>query len=69
VLPRDRPFIRVGLRLMNVWFRLRGLAYRAFAHPNARVDALVAEAGLRPASERETFFWRVVLYDRVAAST
>jgi SAM-dependent methyltransferase len=68
VLPRDRLLIRVGLRLLNVWFRLRGLAYRAFAHSNDRVDALVAEAGLRSASEGRTFFWRVVLYERAAAS-
>jgi len=67
VLPRDRAIIRWGLRLMNVWFRLRGLTYRSFAHPNERVDAIVGEAGLRPRSEARTFFWRVVLYDRPSA--
>jgi magnesium-protoporphyrin O-methyltransferase len=67
VLPRDRRFVRWGIRLMNVWFRVRGLAYRAFAHPNAVVDALAAEEGLHPAVERRTFFWRVVLYERVEA--
>jgi SAM-dependent methyltransferase len=66
VLPRDRSIIRWGLRLMNVWFRIRGLTYRAFAHSNAHVDVIVEEAGLRPASEAHTFFWRVVLYDRSA---
>ena len=66
VLPRDRGILRWGLRLMNVWFRLRGIRYRSFAHPNARVDALVAEAGLRPTREERTFVWRVVLYERVA---
>ena len=49
VLPRDRAIIRSGLRLMNVWFRVRGMTYRAFAHPNDRIDAIVEEAGLRPA--------------------
>jgi magnesium-protoporphyrin O-methyltransferase len=66
VLPRDRGFIRVGLAVVNAWYRLRGRAYRAFVHPVARVDALAAEAGLRPAAEAVTTFWRVVLYARAA---
>jgi magnesium-protoporphyrin O-methyltransferase len=64
VLPRDRAFIRIGMRLLNAWYRLRGWAYRGYTHPNARVDALAAEAGLRPASERFTLVWRVVLFER-----
>ena len=64
VLPRDRWILRVGLGVMNVWFRIRGMRYRSFVHSNARVDAVVAEAGLRPRREERTFMWRVVLYDR-----
>ena len=68
VLPRDRAIVRFGLRLANVWFRLRGFTYRSFVHSNARVDAVVAEAGLRPVREERTFVWRVVLYERGTAS-
>ena len=68
VLPRDRAVIRWGLRVLNVWFRIRGFGYRSFAHPNRRVDALAAEAGLRVAREVETFVWRVVLYERGGAT-
>ena len=67
VLPRDRWVLRWWLRLLNVWFRLRGIGYRSFAHPNARIDAIVAESGLRPTREEQTFVWRVVLYERAAA--
>jgi hypothetical protein len=35
-------------------------------HPNARVDALAAEAGFRPTAEATTLAWRVVLYARAA---
>jgi hypothetical protein len=66
VLPRDRGFIRLGLAVVNAWYRLRGRAYRAFVHPTERVDALAAEAGLRPANEASTTFWRVVLYAKPA---
>lgn len=64
VLPRDRALIRSGLRFLNLWYRARRSPYRAFAHPNDRVDAILADAGLRPAREAHTFFWRVVLYAR-----
>ena len=66
VLPRDRMLMRWGARLINLWYRLRGVAYRAYVHPNARVDAVVAEAGLHAAREERTFVWRVVLYDRAS---
>jgi magnesium-protoporphyrin O-methyltransferase len=67
VLPRDRAVLRLGLWFVNLWYRLRGVAYRAYVHPNARVDAIAAEAGLRPAAEERTFVWRVVLYERAGA--
>ena len=68
VLPRDRSTIRLALRLLNVWFRLRGIAYRSYAHSNEVVDSLVADAGLRVRMEARTYFWRVVLYDRPAGT-
>ena len=68
VLPRDRRFLRLGTRLLNTWFRLRGFHYRSFAHANGHVDALVRDAGLQPRREAHTFVWRVVLYERVAAA-
>jgi magnesium-protoporphyrin O-methyltransferase len=67
VLPRDRAIVRWGLRALNVWFRLRGFGYRSHAHPNRLVDALAAEAGLRPSREEHTFIWRIVVYDRSGA--
>jgi magnesium-protoporphyrin O-methyltransferase len=69
VLPRDRAVLRLGLGLLNAWFRIRGWAYRSYVHPNARVDAIAAEAGLRPAAEARTFVWRVVLYERASATS
>jgi magnesium-protoporphyrin O-methyltransferase len=65
VLPRDNAINRVAVGLVNVWYRIRGMTYRTFAHPNDRVDAIAAEAGLRQSTERHTLFWRVVLYERV----
>ena len=65
VLPRDRRLLRWALPLLNAWFRVRGFRYRTFLHANAKVDALVAAAGLRQVRESRTFIWRVVLYERL----
>ena len=66
VLPRDRWWLRLGARLLNLTFAIRRQGYRAFIHSNAAVDALVAQAGLQPAAERTTRYWRVVLFARAA---
>jgi SAM-dependent methyltransferase len=64
VLPRDRWVSRLLVRLENAWQRVRGRRYRAFIHPNDRVDALVRDAGLRLRGEGRTFLWRVVVFER-----
>lgn len=68
VLPRDRWVTRAVLRLVNAWYRLRGRAYRAYAHPNARIDGLASDAGLRLRAETGTFIWRVAVYERATES-
>lgn len=64
VLPRDRWFVRLGLRLLNLKQRITRQAFRAYAHPNARIDRIVAANGLKPRFEAATLAWRVVVYDR-----
>ena len=66
VLPRDRLLVRLAIRLSNAWFRLRRNPYRAYAHPNARVDEVAEANGLRQRAGRQTLFWRVAVYDRTA---
>jgi magnesium-protoporphyrin O-methyltransferase len=67
VVPRDRWLVRAALRIANLGLWLRRRAYRTYAHPNARIDALAAAYGLQPRSEARTLFWRVVVYDRAVA--
>jgi SAM-dependent methyltransferase len=66
VLPRDRWFARIAVRVLNIGPWLRRSGYRAYVHPNALVDRLVEAAGLRRAAEAGTFLWRVVVYERPA---
>jgi SAM-dependent methyltransferase len=64
VLPRDRWFVRLGLRLLNLKHVILRQAFRVYAHPNKRIDQIVAANGLKPRFEVTTAVWRVVVYDR-----
>lgn len=64
VLPRDRRSSRWGIALANLWYRLRRRAYRGYVHSTARVDEIAAANGLRLRADRQTWFWRVAVYDR-----
>ncbi len=68
VLPRNRWLVRIGIAMENLRMVLTRNPYRAFEHPNARVDELVSAAGLRLVEETFTPIWRVALYERSAAS-
>ena len=68
VLPKDRWLTRAALGALNLTMRVRRKAYRAYVHPNARVDALAAASGLVPRAETGTFIWRVVVYERVSSA-
>jgi len=52
-------------RLLENAVFIRVHVFQKFLHANAKVDALVAAAGLRQVRESRTFMWRVVLYERL----
>jgi magnesium-protoporphyrin O-methyltransferase len=69
VLPRDRWITRLAIAVTNLTYRLRRRAYRAYVHPTSRVDEIAAGNGLVPRAERQTWAWRVVVYDRAVAGS
>lgn len=54
--PRDRWYVRAGVRLENA-MRRRRTGFRAFVHPEARMRRLVEDAGFALASHGQTFMW------------
>lgn len=65
--PQQRGWIRAGLRIVNVWLRLRGCGFRTYAHPVARIDGAAAHAGLRLERRiRRGLFWESTGYGRNA---
>jgi magnesium-protoporphyrin O-methyltransferase len=64
VYPRDRWFVRLFLRLENLWLKLRGSEFRAHLHPPRAIDEVLRRSGLTAAGSSETLAWEVRLYER-----
>ena len=64
VYPRDVWWVKIGLRLMNVLFQMRGNPFRIFAHPTQTVEALIQSNGLKKTFARNDFIWQVSVFSR-----
>jgi magnesium-protoporphyrin O-methyltransferase len=64
VYPRDRWFVRVVLRLENLWLRLRGTEFRGFVHSPAAIDEVLRRSGFTAVPSDDTLAWEVRLYSR-----
>jgi len=63
--PRDTWWLRLAVRVGNVWFRLIG-GIETFLHEPARVVAIAERAGLTTVlHERSGRVWRVAVFERV----
>ena len=64
VYPRDTGWIRLALKVLNFYFRLRGSAYRSFVHPTAAVEALIHASGLQRRYYGQSLVWQVAVFSR-----
>jgi magnesium-protoporphyrin O-methyltransferase len=64
VYPRNTWWIALALGIQNFIGRLTGNRYRAYMHPKELVERLVNEAGFVLGFQRQTLFWRVVVFTR-----
>jgi hypothetical protein len=62
--PRERRLIRLGGRVINLWFRLRRWDFRFYPHPPATILAAARRRGLRPAFEHTGSIWQVAALER-----
>ena len=62
--PRDSWWTRLFARLVNVYMRLRGRAFRTFIHSPAGIRAAARAQGLRPTLESGGLLWQVVAFER-----
>jgi hypothetical protein len=64
VYPRDAGWVRIGLRIENLFQRIKGSAFRVFAHPAATVEAILLARGWRRQFFRLAGVWQVAVYAR-----
>ncbi|HVN52995.1 MAG TPA: class I SAM-dependent methyltransferase [Anaerolineaceae bacterium] len=64
VYPRDTWWTRLGLKVLNFFFRLRGSAFRTFVHPTKAVEALVRATGLQRRYYAESSVWQIAVFAR-----
>ena len=64
VYPRERFVTRAGALLANLWFRLRGSAFRTYLHPATKVERILHRHGFRQTHAAQTLLWRVATYQR-----
>ena len=63
--PQERPWIRAGLRMMNLWLRLTRCGFRSYAHPVARIVGAAETQGLRlEHREQHGLLWESAAFAR-----
>jgi magnesium-protoporphyrin O-methyltransferase len=65
VYPRERLLVKFVIAFGNFIRRLRGNAFRSYAHSIRAIDGTLEKGGLQQVWRSETFAWRVAVYSRV----
>lgn len=65
--PRDRWWVRLGIRTINGFFRLTRNSFRAFVHPTDEISRRTEAAGLREVASGKTFLWEWHVWERKPA--
>ena len=62
--PRETWYMRIALRVINFFQRLRNDPFRVFLHPIAEMDSLLKGEGFERVFLRRLFVWEVALYQK-----
>jgi hypothetical protein len=63
--PRERPWTRAGVRVINLFFRVTGSSFRVFVHPVARMTAAAQREGLAlERREPQGLIWENAAFQR-----
>jgi magnesium-protoporphyrin O-methyltransferase len=62
--PRESWYMRLGLKVVNVFQRLRRDPFRVFLHPVGLMDQRLQAEGLRRVALKRMFIWEMALYCR-----
>ena len=66
--PRERPWTRIGVAMVNFFLRLTRSDFRAFVHPVARMTAAARREGLAlERRQRQSVIWEIAAFVRLSA--
>jgi magnesium-protoporphyrin O-methyltransferase len=65
--PRETWYLRIGLKIINFFQKLRRDPFRVFLHPVDEMDALLKAEGFERVSLRRLFVWEMALYTRAGS--
>lgn len=69
IFPQDALWMRLGVRLLNLFFWLRRNPFRVYVHPTQQVDAAARAAGLEKHADRRMGLWQIRVYVRPATGS
>jgi len=64
VLPRDWWIFRLGLKILNLFFKAQKSLYVAYVHPVGEIDRMIQSQGFKPLFRQSTLGWHVWVYAR-----
>jgi hypothetical protein len=64
VFPRENWFMRIGIRLGNLWFKIRKSEFRTYLHPHQKIEKKIHGYGFHPDSSKQTFMWKVMTFTK-----
>jgi magnesium-protoporphyrin O-methyltransferase len=67
--PRDRWWVRAGVRALNGFLRIGRTTFRVFVHPTTEVGRRVAAAGLREVASGRKLMWEWHVWERGQSPT
>ena len=65
VYPRDSWWVKLGVKIGNIFLRVQGNPFRGFVHPAEAVEAVLKRIGFERRFLVQTFIWKVAVYTRV----
>ena len=65
--PRETWYMRIGLRVVNVFQRLMKNPFRVFLHPVTEMESLLKNEGFVKTSMQRLFVWEMVLYQKTTS--
>lgn len=66
VYPRDSWWVRVGIVIGNLVWRLRGSEFRSYLHRNVAIHASLRQAGFAVRSQSRGLWWVIAVFERGA---